>query len=65
MARVGQLLRQGPEGLDDVFGVAGHRLGEVAAGRGDGADQGHGAEPAAMRLDPAGALVDRRQADAR
>ena len=62
VAGVRQFLGQGPEGLDDVLGVAGHRLGEVTPRGGDGADQGHGAGTSALGLDPAGALVDRRQA---
>ena len=62
VAGVRQFLGQGPEGLDDVLGVTGHRLGEVSARGRDGADQGDGAGTGAPGLDPAGALIDRRQA---
>src|SRR5690606_40767340 len=60
-ARLRTLAVQSPEAADVTLRVAGDRLGEVAAGRADRADDGQRAFAPAQRLDARGALVELRQ----
>jgi hypothetical protein len=55
---IGEVPVECPHGTDEPFGVRGHRLGQVAAGRGDRADHGDRAAAAAERDHLAGPLVE-------
>ncbi len=57
-ARLRALDVECPVGAHVALGVAGHRLGEVARGRADGAYQRHRAASAAQGLDGRGAFVE-------
>ena len=59
MAFISQVPVQTPEAADETLGVLGNRLGEVAALRGSGADDGDGAFRSIHVLHHAGALIER------
>ena len=61
MPGVGEIPVQCPQAADEALRVGGDRLGHVAAGRGDRADDRHRALPSPAGADPSGPLVERGQ----
>ena len=59
---IGQVLVQSPEAADETLGVLGNGLGEVAALRGNGADDGNASLISVQGLHHTGSLIETGQA---